>query len=548
MGASNAGNDAGDDDMLSYRLQSSNQNMYHQMTPLGMCHDLRSFLRHLPHLLWAGFVTAFFIPVYRPEWGRYCEWNPRFEPGMNKSSKLRRRVQFRTVSRYHHNHDDCARIIINVSGTQFETQLRSLHRFPDTLLGNAERRLRYFDPVEQIYFFDRKPSSFRGIFNYYQSGGNLRKPVHVPMDIFYEECKFFDLNDVAIQKLRHDEGFAQTEDIKTMPENLYKRKIWLLFEYPESSVQARIVAILSIYVIILSILIFCVETLPEFKYKSDPDAMNAIPQVNDPFFFVETICIIWFTLELFLRFLCCPNRVQFVTHVMNIIDSISILPYFINLVGQAAESDESVIQTTKGRASSFAFLRVIRLVRVFRILKLSRHSKGLQILGLTLRASFRELGLLIFFILIGVVLFASALYFAEYPGNFKSIPDAFWWGVITLTTVGYGDDVPRTPAGKIIGTLCCVAGVLAISIPVPVIVSNFNYFYHRETERPGELEGVNPNEVSMCPFLPGRYDEEGFRTDIEAEYAKVLSMRKQQAESGQKTSITKAGEIKKSII
>ncbi|KOX78401.1 Potassium voltage-gated channel protein Shaker [Melipona quadrifasciata] len=263
-----------------------------------------------------------------------------------------------------------------------------------------------------------------------------------------------------------DEGFIKEEE-KPLPSHELQRKVWLLFEYPESSQGARIVAIISVIVILLSIVIFCLETLPEFKhYKVFNTTTNGtkieedeVPDITDPFFLIETICIIWFTFELSVRFLACPNKLNFFRDVMNFIDIIAIIPYFITL-GTVMAEDQQAIDEPKApvspqdkstnQAMSLAILRVIRLVRVFRIFKLSRHSKGLQILGRTLKASMRELGLLIFFLFIGVVLFSSAVYFAEagtQDSFFKSIPDAFWWAVVTMTTVGYGDMRYRATGG-----------------------------------------------------------------------------------------------------
>nr|NP_001303569.1 shaker, isoform T [Drosophila melanogaster]ALI51156.1 shaker, isoform T [Drosophila melanogaster] len=420
-----------------------------------------------------------------------------------------------------HDHDFCERVVINVSGLRFETQLRTLNQFPDTLLGDPARRLRYFDPLRNEYFFDRSRPSFDAILYYYQSGGRLRRPVNVPLDVFSEEIKFYELGDQAINKFREDEGFIKEEE-RPLPDNEKQRKVWLLFEYPESSQAARVVAIISVFVILLSIVIFCLETLPEFKhYKVFNTTTNGtkieedeVPDITDPFFLIETLCIIWFTFELTVRFLACPNKLNFCRDVMNVIDIIAIIPYFITLATVVAEEEDTLNlpkapvspqDKSSNQAMSLAILRVIRLVRVFRIFKLSRHSKGLQILGRTLKASMRELGLLIFFLFIGVVLFSSAVYFAEAGSDssfFKSIPDGFWWAVVTMTTVGYGDMRPVGVWGKIVGSLCAIAGVLTIALPVPVIVSNFNYFYHRETDQE-EMQSQNFNHVTSCPYLPG---------------------------------------------
>jgi potassium voltage-gated channel Shaker-related subfamily A protein 1 len=116
------------------------------------------------------------------------------------------------------------------------------------------------------------------------------------------------------------------------------------------------------------------------------------------------------TMRVFTRLLSSPNKLQFFSDMMNVIDIIAIIPYFITLATVVAEEEDlmflplapvSAQEKAPSQAMSLAILRVIRLVRVFRIFKLSRHSKGLQILGRTLKASMRELGLLIFFLFIG---------------------------------------------------------------------------------------------------------------------------------------------------
>ena len=102
--------------------------------------------------------------------------------------------------------------------------------------------------------------------------------------------------------------------------------------------------------------------------------------------------------------------------------------------------------------------------------------------------------------MVGILVFSSALYYAsvrsairpsalyyaemDQPGSqIHSIPDAFWWAIITMTTVGYGDKVPLGPIGKLVGAACAICGVLTLAIPVPIITGHFNRFYAHKTGR-----------------------------------------------------------------
>uniref|UniRef100_A0A915AVW6 BTB domain-containing protein n=1 Tax=Parascaris univalens TaxID=6257 RepID=A0A915AVW6_PARUN len=311
-------------------------------------------------------------------------------------------------------------ITINVSGMKFQTFRSTLARYPETLLGNPAKRAQFWNGRDEEYFFDRHRPSFESILYIYQSHGVVKRPESVPIDIFLKEMKFFEMTDDILEAFWISEGYEKPEEAK-MPENIHQRRVWELMEYPDSSLSARIMAFISIIVIIASIVSFCLETLPALK----PVETDGARDWSNPFFLVELICIIWFTVELLLRFVSCPCKLTFMRSFLNIIDFIAIAPFFVNLLWSDASKSNS--------SMSFAVLRVLRLVRVFRIFKLSRHSVGLQILGKTFRASIQEFCLLIFFLAIALVLFSSGVYFAEQSEpdtKFTSIPASFWFVLI----------------------------------------------------------------------------------------------------------------------
>ena len=219
--------------------------------------------------------------------------------------------------------------------------------------------------------------------------------------------------------------------------------------------------------IVLSVGSSCAQTLPQFRdhFANQNSTVSADGGNNTSkivFKFVEYFCGVWFTLELLLRMIFCPNRLLFFTRFTNWIDILSVLPFYLRF-------------TNAKLADAFLTIRLLRLYRFFRLLY------GLQVLMHTLKASSYELGLLLLILLIPVVLFSSMMYYVENnldkETKFVSIPASFWWSLITMTTVGYGDLAPTTWPGKIIGGACAVCGVLMVALPISIIGSNFNLYY-----------------------------------------------------------------------
>lgn len=149
-------------------------------------------------------------------------------------------------------------------------------------------------------------------------------------------------------------------------------------------------------------------------------------------------------------------------------DLLAVLPFYLSLYHIGTRT---------------SWLVVMRTLRIFRIFSLSF---SFQILFHTLISSKNELFLVFFSLIVPIILFSSMIYFAENENNeemFPSIPESFWWAIVTVTTLGYGDVVPVTKVGKVIGAMCAICGVIIIALPVSVIGSNFSYFYMQARTR-----------------------------------------------------------------
>uniref|UniRef100_A0A8C1J0Z0 A-type voltage-gated potassium channel KCND1 n=1 Tax=Cyprinus carpio TaxID=7962 RepID=A0A8C1J0Z0_CYPCA len=399
-------------------------------------------------------------------------------------------------------------IILNVSGTRFQTWLNTLERYPDTLLGSTERDF-FFHEETNEYFFDRDPDIFRHILNFYRTG-KLHYPRHECISAYDEELAFFGIIPEIIgdccyeeykdrrrenaERIQDDEENDNNKDM-VLPDMSFRETMWRAFENPHTSTMALVFYYVTGFFIAVSVMANVVETVPCGSGPNRAKEVSCGERYALAFFCLDTACVMIFTVEYLLRLIAAPSRYKFVKSVMSIIDVVAIMPYYIGLV------------MTDNEDVSGAFV-TLRVFRVFRIFKFSRHSAGLRILGYTLKSCASELGFLLFSLTMAIIIFATVMFYAEKGSTatkFTSIPAAFWYTIVTMTTLGYGDMVPKTIIGKVFGSICSLSGVLVIALPVPVIVSNFSRIYHqsqRAEKRRAQKASKHAGQALVCKSNP----------------------------------------------
>ena len=200
------------------------------------------------------------------------------------------------------------------------------------------------------------------------------------------------------------------------------------------------------FLIVLSVITFSVETLPNLK-----------PQTRVILQSIEVFCVIIFTLEYFARIYVADNKLKFVFSFFGVIDLLAILPFYLSF------------------GVDLRSLRVLRMFRLFRLLKLVRYNKAMRHFSKAMVMAKEQIILFMAITLVLIYFAAVGIYYFEneaQPEHFSSIFDSLWWSIVTLTTVGYGDVYPITVGGRIFTFFILLIGLGIVAIPTGIISSS----------------------------------------------------------------------------
>ena len=215
---------------------------------------------------------------------------------------------------------------------------------------------------------------------------------------------------------------------------------------------------------------------------------------GDFFYYFELISVIVFTIEYVGRIWSAveageyegiiSGRLRFASRPLLIIDLLAILPFYLAAAGVQVD---------------LRFLRALRLVRLFRVLKLARYSDALTSFSKVFYDKKEKLLLALFMNGLLLVIAASAIFYIEHPHQpefFSSIPASFYWAVVTLTTVGYGDVTPVTTVGQMLAGAFAMLGIGLFALPASILASGFME----------QAEEDDEDDWEFCPHCGERLD------------------------------------------
>ena len=424
-------------------------------------------------------------------------------------------LNIRPISETFENENNQSSLItINVSGNRFQTYISTLEYYPETLLGDETKRKHYWRAENKEYFFNRHRACFESILYYYQSQGRLRRPESVPIDTFLEAITFFQLGAEAIAQVHQIENIKIVKQTP-MPRILWRRYIWYYLEFPQHSLPARLINIFSLLFTIVSCISLAIESLPKYNQYYEnicrerahiPTNSTLVPRCSalfsSPFFIIQTICVAYFLIEFLLRLISTPSYIRFVFSFFNWIDVTSIVPFFIFLGIQLSNEQ---IDVHANAYISIKLLRVLRFVRIFKIYLVINRLKALRVLSATVKESFADFTVMVVILTLISFLFGAIAYFAEQGTNgavFDSIPKATYWGIITVTGVGYGDMYPVSTIGRIMTCLGAFVGAGMMAMLVSVLVGRYQRVYNRKMFVPDiRNSSLNLNEIRENPSV-----------------------------------------------
>jgi voltage-gated potassium channel len=223
------------------------------------------------------------------------------------------------------------------------------------------------------------------------------------------------------------------------------RKRMYIVIFGSDTKAGKLFDVALLWLIVLSIVCVTLETVP-----------SIYEDYSQWFRYAEWMFTLIFLVEYILRLICVPRATVYARSMLGVIDLFSIIPSFLSLYFAGAQS--------------LLVIRAIRLLRVFRILKLTQFLHEGQILMSALHASRHKIMVFLGGVLSLVLIIGAVMHLVEGPEHgFTSIPVSIYWAIVTLTTVGYGDITPVTPLGKVLASLVMLMGYGILAVPTGIV-------------------------------------------------------------------------------